>query len=292
MVEEYSDEKLEEILDKVYEWGIEFSRSKYFEELTEEQKRESEFVVMSFTELMYSYHGLSPEEWDEDRLEECCLYTLPRKVTADESYFESIAPVLSAFFAFLSEKNLLKNTSKLIRKVKKIDRQIVRNARDPRYWGIAKSFVMAAKDAGVDITNKEEMQKFMVFYNLQQLAKLERDKSKTSKTKSKKVGGNDPTLGEVEKKYKKCCGSVVNTSRRIERKIQSSWGRMPNSSFCCIWSMNLHFYNSSFTTLKHVHVTVFPTPFMLRSLSRMSWPISSMSLPLTLSSKSHSPAII
>jgi len=186
MVEEYSDEKLEEILDKVYEWGIEFSRSKYFEELTEEQKRESEFVVMSFTELMYSYHGLSPEEWDEDRLEECCLYTLPRKVTADESYFESIAPVLSAFFAFLSEKNLLKNTSKLIRKVKKIDRQIVRNARDPRYWGIAKSFVMAAKDAGVDITNKEEMQKFMVFYNLQQLAKLERDKSKTSKTKSKK----------------------------------------------------------------------------------------------------------
>ena len=52
--------------------------------------------------------------------------------------------------------------------------------------GPAKSFVMAAKDAGVDITNEEEMQKFMVFYNLQQLAKLERDKSKTSKTKSKK----------------------------------------------------------------------------------------------------------
>ncbi|CAD7781404.1 hypothetical protein BLFGPEAP_02828 [Candidatus Methanoperedenaceae archaeon GB50] len=38
MVEEYSDEKLEEILDRVYEWGVEFSRSKYFEELTEEQK--------------------------------------------------------------------------------------------------------------------------------------------------------------------------------------------------------------------------------------------------------------
>jgi len=208
MVEEYSDEELEEILDRVYEWGVEFSKSKYFEELTEEQKWESKFVIMSFTELMYSYHGLSPEEWDEDRLEECCLYTLPRKVTADESYFESIAPVLSAFFAFLSEKNLLKNTSKLIRKLKKIDRQIVRNARDPRNWGPAKSFVMAAKDAGVDITNEEEMQKFMVFYNLQQLAKLERDKSKTSKTKSKKykVGRNDPCPCGSGKKYKKCCG--------------------------------------------------------------------------------------
>lgn len=61
MVEEYSDEELEEILDRVYGWGAEFSRSKYFEGLTEEQKKESEFVGMSFTEYMY-YHGLSSEE--------------------------------------------------------------------------------------------------------------------------------------------------------------------------------------------------------------------------------------
>ena len=42
MVVEYSDEKLEEFLDRIYEWGVDFSRSKYFEELTEEQKKESE----------------------------------------------------------------------------------------------------------------------------------------------------------------------------------------------------------------------------------------------------------
>jgi len=164
MVEEYSDKKLEEICDKVYKWGVEFSESKYFEELTEEQKQESEFVITSFAEYMYSYHGLSPEEWDEDGLKECCLYILPRKITADESYFKSIAPVLSAFFAFLGEKNLLKNTSQLIRKVKKIDKQIVKNAKDPKNWGIAKTFAMAAKDAGVDITDEEEMQKFMALY--------------------------------------------------------------------------------------------------------------------------------
>ncbi len=209
MVEEYSDEKLEEILDKAYEWGIAFSKSKYFEELTEEQKQESEFVLMSFTEYMYSYHELLPEKWDEDTLEECCLYTLPRKISANDSYFESIAPVLSAFFAFLSEKNILKNASRLIRRVKKIDRQIVKNARDPRNWGIAKSFAMAAMDAGVDITNEEEMQEFIALYNMQQLAKLKRDKRKTgTKTKSKKykVGRNDPCPCGSGKKYKKCCG--------------------------------------------------------------------------------------
>ncbi len=87
---EYSDEELDEILDRVHQWGVEFSKSKYFEELTEKQKQDSKFVIMSFTEYMYSYHGLSPEEWNEDEVEKCCLYTLPRKISADETYFESI----------------------------------------------------------------------------------------------------------------------------------------------------------------------------------------------------------
>ena len=67
---------------------------------------------------------------------------------------------------------------------------------------------MAAKDAGVDITNEKEMRKFIALYNMQQLAKLERDKSKTSQTKSKKykVGRNDPCSCGSGKKYKKCCG--------------------------------------------------------------------------------------
>lgn len=34
MTEEYSDKKLQEILDKVYNWYVTFSESKYFEELT------------------------------------------------------------------------------------------------------------------------------------------------------------------------------------------------------------------------------------------------------------------
>ncbi|MDI6886211.1 MAG: hypothetical protein QMD22_07730 [archaeon] len=39
MVEENSEEEKEKILNKVYEWGVAFSESKYFKELTEEQKR-------------------------------------------------------------------------------------------------------------------------------------------------------------------------------------------------------------------------------------------------------------
>ncbi|MDO8728099.1 MAG: SEC-C metal-binding domain-containing protein [Candidatus Methanoperedens sp.] len=209
MVEEYSDDELEKILDKTYDWGIAFSESKYFQDLTEEQKQESEFIVMTFIEYMYSYHLLIPEEWDESGLEKCCLDTLPRKITADESYYRSIAPVLSSFFKFSGEKGFLKNASNLARKVNKIDKQIVKNFYDPGRWGMAKSMLMAAKKAGVDIENEAELTKFMDIFNQQQLADTKKgDKiiSLPSSDNKVKIGRNDQCPCGSGKKYKKCCG--------------------------------------------------------------------------------------
>ena len=131
------------------------------------------------------------------------MYILPRKITADESYFRSIAPVLSAFFRFVEEKRLLRNASKLAKRLKRIDKQIARNASDPRNWGMAKSFAMAAKEAGFDITNEKEMEKFIALYNLQQRAKSEKDDKTISKPK---IGRNEPCPCGSGKKYKKCCG--------------------------------------------------------------------------------------
>lgn len=209
MVKEYSDDELEKILDKTYEWGIAFSESKYFQDLTEEQKQESEFIIITFTQYMYSYHLLSPEEWDESGLEKCCLDTLPRKITADESYYRSIAPVLSSFFNFSGEKGFLRNASNLAKKVKKIDKQIMKNSSDPGRWGIAKSMLMAAKKAGVDIENETELTKFMDIFNQQQLAdtkKADTIISLSSSDKKVKIRRNDQCSCGSGKKYKKCCG--------------------------------------------------------------------------------------
>jgi uncharacterized protein YchJ len=213
MAEEYSDEQLDKILDRVYKWGIALSESEYFKELTEEQKQESEFIVMTFAQYMYSYHGSSPEKWNESGLEECCLDTLPRKITADEPYYRSMASVLSAFFNFLGEKGYLKNASNLAKKVKKIDKQIMKNASDPRRWGMAKSMLMAAKKAGVDIENQKELNKFMQLYNQQQIAKLRKEDKATSAPLSIpekiKTGRNQPCPCGSGKKYKKCCGRIT-----------------------------------------------------------------------------------
>jgi len=103
----YSDEELEEIKNKVSAWHDKFSKSKHYERLSEEQKQASEDVVLTFTELMYSYLGSAPQRWEVEQLKECCLDILPRKVTADESYFRSIAPILSTFLSFLGAENIM-----------------------------------------------------------------------------------------------------------------------------------------------------------------------------------------
>jgi len=203
MAEEYSDQELDEILDKVYEWGVAFSRSKHFEELSEEQKAESAAVVMFFGELMYSYLGLRPEEWDEVGIDDCCLSILPSKVTADGILFKAIAPVLSAFFAFLAKRRLLKNATRLAKKVATIDKQIVREASDPRNWGMAKSFAMAALEAGIDVTNEEELNEFIARFDMQQALGLPMGNTTRAKPK---IGRNDPCPCGSGRKYRNCCG--------------------------------------------------------------------------------------
>ena len=46
------------------------------------------------------------KEWDESGFKKCCLEILPRKVITNESYYRSLAPVLSAFINFTEKEGL------------------------------------------------------------------------------------------------------------------------------------------------------------------------------------------
>ncbi len=204
--EEFLDERFKKIRQQIHSWGEKFVESEYFEKLTEEQKDNNVFVVTMFADYMYTHIGQSPEEWDVEGLEECCLEILPRKISADESYYRCITPALSAYLGFLGEKGYLNGTESLIASLKMIDKQMIENARNPANWGIAKSFTMRAKDAGVDTHNEKELYKYITDYN-EQLAK-EREITERKPQKSEKIGRNDPCPCGSGKKYKKCCGKV------------------------------------------------------------------------------------
>ncbi|MGD2250429.1 MAG: hypothetical protein PVF58_18690 [Candidatus Methanofastidiosia archaeon] len=155
------EKTLDDTLDTVCEWGKQFVKTHYFETLTDTQKQEAENVLFSYAEHMYTNHGLPPDHWNSEALKEVCVNTLPEVVIAEKNYFESLSPVLSAFFKFLAERNLLPAASELAETVDTLNKEIVQNALNTEHWNAAKIVGMAAQDAGVDLDNKKERKEFL-----------------------------------------------------------------------------------------------------------------------------------
>jgi len=220
MSEEYEDEdqEMEAIHKRVGGWFDVFVNSPQYETLTENKKDRAPDIVRFFAEYGYTYVGMRPEKWNPRGVTECCAEVLPRKVSADLAFFQAVAPVLSAFFNFLAEKGLLRNARALAKTVADLDEEIVAESQDKRNWGMAKTFVMAAMKAGVDISDEKALQKFTALQN-QRLAARQQAAPQAPyvpppppvppvpvRHSEPKAGRNDPCPCGSGKKFKKCCG--------------------------------------------------------------------------------------
>lgn len=219
-MKEFNPEQEQEAIDKqVGGWFDDFINSPQYQPLTEVQKDKAPAVVRFFAEHSFRYVGIAPEQWSPGGVSECCVEVLPRKVTAKLPFFQAVAPVLSAFFTFLAEKALLPNARALAETVAELDREIVAASQDPRNWGPAKSFAMAAEKAGVDLTDRRAMYQFMAEYNLRMLAQSPAERpapvlptpfpaTSTAPIRhaGPKTGRNEPCPCGSGKKFKKCCG--------------------------------------------------------------------------------------
>ena len=161
----YSKKKLDKVWKKVFGWYEAFSRSDHFGRLAEVEQDESEAIVMHFADFMYSCNGLTPKKWNVLGMVGCCIEILPREIAAGPEYFGSVSPVLSAFFRFLEETGILLLAGLLACRVGHLGSIVVENAANPAIWGPAKSFVEAAKAAGLDMNNREGINLFMLHYN-------------------------------------------------------------------------------------------------------------------------------
>jgi len=219
MSEEYADRELEAIHEQVGGWFDGFINSPQYECLTATQKNKASGIVRCFAEYSFRHIGMVPEKWDCGGLAECCVEVLPRKMSAELTFFQAVAPVLSAFFIFLAEKGVLKNARALAKTVVELDEEIVAASQDEHHWGPAKAFAMAAQKAGVDLGDRQATDQFMALYNLQLLARQRPAPQvpflpTTSlpapampvRRSEPKVGRNDPCPCGSGKKFKKCCG--------------------------------------------------------------------------------------
>lgn len=160
-MEEYSDEVFEAIQTQIQEWGGKFINSRFFDNLPEEHQKWVEPVISAFTEMMYSHHGRRPTQWTVKSVEECCTQTIPRKVSIDADFFHAISPVLAAYFGYLYSVGKIRNGTALIRAIRRVEKKIIDNSKNPEHWGMAKSIISVASGSGVDLTDKDALQGFI-----------------------------------------------------------------------------------------------------------------------------------
>ncbi|MDX1912605.1 MAG: hypothetical protein SFV22_14025, partial [Saprospiraceae bacterium] len=145
-------------------WLEEFKQSTHFAELQPEIQEEVRGIVKMFSAYAFDYRGEQPADWKVGTVREVCLELFPRKFTAEIEHFEQISPVLSRFFGFLADKQYQKNAGALRRELEKIAPDIVRQAKNPLNWGMAKSMMMQALDVGVDLNDAQALDTFMANY--------------------------------------------------------------------------------------------------------------------------------
>lgn len=162
-----SEKKRDKIWLKVFNWYGLFVNSKQFMALSELEQEKAELIIIHFADLMYVRHGLTPKRWNLASMEACCTENIPSETAAESGFFESVAPVLSAFFRFLEEGEILLSADLLARKVEQLGERIVENAANPAMWGPAKTILATAVRAGLDMNSREEANLFIEHCNQQ-----------------------------------------------------------------------------------------------------------------------------
>ncbi len=163
--EDFSKEVFDKMLKKCDKWVEEFIQTDYFKNLTNEEKKYMDFIISSFFQYLYIYFLKTPEQIDEEDLEEMCLFILPRKITAEDSYFKAIVPVLTGFFKFLENKGIIHNANELNTKLNGMREKIMEEVRNPNNWGISKFLLNSAKAAGINIYDERELNAYFNVLN-------------------------------------------------------------------------------------------------------------------------------
>lgn len=217
--DKYSKEKGEEIRLKVENLIVEFFETKFFTDLDDKYKEHSKDIILHFSEFMYRHNLQEPKNWNVSGMFEVCIDIIPRKIIADDLYFESIHPSLRAFLSFMDSKNINSRSKVLIKTIDQIKEDIIESSKDSSDWGIGKKILNQAISNDIDISDEDKLRSFLNSMmgkplNIPDDYEEEDDDDEDYYEsnmipfvrKEVKIGRNDPCPCGSGKKYKKCCG--------------------------------------------------------------------------------------
>ncbi|MFN4150468.1 MAG: hypothetical protein ACK4IX_05965 [Candidatus Sericytochromatia bacterium] len=155
------EDNSDQIIEEAEELFLEFSESRKFNNLTEEQKENAESIIINFTEFMFRFHNVVIEEWTNANLTACCLETLPNKLPAKEDWFKAFVPVMVNYFEFLKDAGMFFDVSSIVNTLKESESQIISRSQNHTLWDADKKILMMAILAGVDINSSEKIAEFI-----------------------------------------------------------------------------------------------------------------------------------
>lgn len=172
-------------------WTERFLQSEQYQKLSEAEQGDADFAVDTLMHYLYNYEGVLPKEWDAPSIKTVCLQWIPRKVSTDALFFEHFGGITIAFLQHLGEVGEIGNAATLISTVAKVKKLIPEVATDPANWGMAKSMMMGAKNAGVDLSSETAMDAYLHQLQQAQLQQAFKAPEQPAVNPYKHLGRND-----------------------------------------------------------------------------------------------------
>ncbi len=165
----------EELLDEaqIAQWYEAFEQSEQYANLPPGEQEEAKSTLELFADYAFNYRGDQPKDWTVGTLREVCLERFPKRLSAPIESFEHTGRLLIQFFDFLAEHQSLNTASQMQQEMRRIAPEMIRLAKNPRNWGMAKSMIMDALQAGVDMSNTQALNEFMAKKSAARLAHLD-----------------------------------------------------------------------------------------------------------------------
>ncbi len=219
----YSEDENAEEASRAYQDAI----LEQFFESPEGQARLQADPDMGFwaRQLMYygfTYIGITLPQMTVRTVREIVTELYPSKVSLNSpDDADDTIPELLAFWAFLKREYQLDEADAILDFMRKIEPEFKSIMNDPASFGMAKSFFTAGQDAGFDMTDPQDSQKFIQFYNariLNQLPELDPDMPPDPALAASLMSEPLETRGKKADPRKKRLRKLAKVSRKTNRR--------------------------------------------------------------------------
>ncbi len=168
--EEESPEAGEEAAAETY--YEDFVETLYFQGLNEREQYNSDFIVDCFIRYGINYEGAYCPKYTLGQVERICLYWMVGKVTAEIEFYEDMPNVLIAFFKFLGEDRKIRNHEAVGKLLHKMRLNLMIKSQNPANWHSAKSFMMPAVLAGIDMSDENQKNQYLLSQQMKALQQI------------------------------------------------------------------------------------------------------------------------